>query len=213
MYNRERSLPSDHVIRGATEPMRKALKWTLIAAVGLVPAGANAATYNFDFSTIDSVFGVTATITTADTLDAVGGYDVLSMSGTISGPGGGAIALAPNPFQPFPDYIVIFMYDNVFFPGGAPYVDDNGLLFSAGGYAYNLYSDGPSTYYLSSKNPAGDYTTGQAVAIGDPVRIDSVPEPSTWALMLLGFAGLGLAGLRKARRSDAALNARPAQTA
>jgi hypothetical protein len=198
--------------------MRKALKWALIAAVGVLPVGAQAATYSFDFSTTDSVFAVTATITTADTLDAVGGYDILSMSGTISGPGGGAIALEPNPFQPFPDYIVTFLYDNVFFPGGTPYVDDNGILFSAGGYDYNLYSDGPATYYLSSKNPAGDYATGQAVAFGDPVLTGSItgaPEPSTWALMLLGFAGLGLAGLRKARRSDAARSAplRPAQTA
>ena len=28
----------------------------------------------------------------------------------------------------------------------------------------------------------------------------AVPEPSTWAMMLLGFAGLGYAGYRKARR-------------
>jgi hypothetical protein len=27
----------------------------------------------------------------------------------------------------------------------------------------------------------------------------TVPEPSTWAMMLLGFAGLGYAGFRKAR--------------
>jgi probable HAF family extracellular repeat protein len=27
----------------------------------------------------------------------------------------------------------------------------------------------------------------------------SIPEPSTWAMMLLGFAGLGLAGYRRAR--------------
>ena len=27
-----------------------------------------------------------------------------------------------------------------------------------------------------------------------------VPEPSTWAMMLLGFAGLGFAGYRHARR-------------
>jgi hypothetical protein len=27
----------------------------------------------------------------------------------------------------------------------------------------------------------------------------AVPEPSTWAMMLLGFAGLGYAGFRKAR--------------
>jgi hypothetical protein len=28
----------------------------------------------------------------------------------------------------------------------------------------------------------------------------AVPEPSTWAMMLLGFAGLGYAGYRKARQ-------------
>ena len=28
-----------------------------------------------------------------------------------------------------------------------------------------------------------------------------VPEPSTWAMMLLGFAGLGFAGYRHARKT------------
>jgi uncharacterized membrane protein len=32
----------------------------------------------------------------------------------------------------------------------------------------------------------------------------SVPEPSTWAMMLLGFAGLVLAGYRRAREQRAA---------
>ena len=32
----------------------------------------------------------------------------------------------------------------------------------------------------------------------------SVPEPATWAMMLLGFAGLGFAGHRRARKSHAA---------
>ena len=31
----------------------------------------------------------------------------------------------------------------------------------------------------------------------------SVPEPSTWAMMLLGFAGLGYVGFRKARARSA----------
>ena len=32
----------------------------------------------------------------------------------------------------------------------------------------------------------------------------AVPEPSTWAMMLLGFAGLGYAGYRRARVPGAA---------
>jgi hypothetical protein len=46
--------------------------------------------------------------------------------------------------------------------------------------------------------------TGDAPAIGDKLILDvttngvpTVPEPSTWALMLLGFAGLGFAGWRR----------------
>jgi hypothetical protein len=31
----------------------------------------------------------------------------------------------------------------------------------------------------------------------------TVPEPSTWAMMLVGFAGLGFAGYRASRRAVA----------
>jgi hypothetical protein len=34
--------------------------------------------------------------------------------------------------------------------------------------------------------------------------LSSVPEPSTWAMMLLGFAGLGFAGYRASRRTGMA---------
>jgi hypothetical protein len=35
---------------------------------------------------------------------------------------------------------------------------------------------------------------------GDVTFFSSVPEPSTWALMLVGFAGLGIAGYRQTRK-------------
>jgi hypothetical protein len=38
-----------------------------------------------------------------------------------------------------------------------------------------------------------------SLALG-PTTASSVPEPSTWAMMLLGFLGLGFAGYHKARR-------------
>jgi PEP-CTERM motif len=46
---------------------------------------------------------------------------------------------------------------------------------------------------------------GQLINRGQTEIKSAVPEPSTWAMMLLGFAGLGYAGFRKARsiRSNA----------
>jgi hypothetical protein len=37
------------------------------------------------------------------------------------------------------------------------------------------------------------------------MEVDAVPEPSTWAMMVAGFAALGYAGYRAARRSESAI--------
>jgi hypothetical protein len=42
-------------------------------------------------------------------------------------------------------------------------------------------------------------------ANGNTIGFATVPEPSTWAMMALGFAGLGFAGYRKAQRKGPAL--------
>jgi hypothetical protein len=36
------------------------------------------------------------------------------------------------------------------------------------------------------------------------MEVDAVPEPSTWGMMLVGFAGLGYAGYRRAKEPRAA---------
>ena len=67
---------------------------------------------------------------------------------------------------------------------------------------------------LTAKNTAliyGDYYFTEAllrlqnVLDGKPgwVLYSPVPEPSTWAMMLLGFAGLGFAGYRASRKTAA----------
>jgi probable HAF family extracellular repeat protein len=47
---------------------------------------------------------------------------------------------------------------------------------------------------------AGINDAGQVVGFSDVVA-NRVPEPSTWAMMLIGFAGLGYAGYRQSKRA------------
>jgi hypothetical protein len=50
-------------------------------------------------------------------------------------------------------------------------------------------------------------TTQEVIALmEEPERsITTVPEPSTWLMLLIGFAGLGLAGYRSTRRAPCGL--------
>lgn len=50
------------------------------------------------------------------------------------------------------------------------------------------------------------YTIAFSAGIGN-TAVTSVPEPSTWTMMLAGLAGLGFAGWRKAKSGQAALSA------
>ena len=69
----------------------------------------------------------------------------------------------------------------------------------------------PSAYTASFTETLGpgDYTvviTGtanRALGVGGTVTTSSVPEPSTWAMMLLGFAGLGYAAFRRKGQAHA----------
>ncbi len=48
-----------------------------------------------------------------------------------------------------------------------------------------------------------DFVIDDISFVGAGAPPPTIPEPSTWVLMLLGFAGLGLAGRRCSRQSGA----------
>ena len=55
--------------------------------------------------------------------------------------------------------------------------------------------------YESDNHTVGHYETmGQGTVITLTNSVSGVPEPSTWAMMLLGFGGLGFAGYRRSRK-------------
>ncbi len=109
-----------------------------------------------------------------------------------------------------------FSYDNLFYSGGAPivcafpftgtFVDPFGVAFTiAGGDTVVFWGDGNS-------GPGGSLTYGAAVTDGVD-KLDyqfaginaAIPEPSTWAMLLVGFAGVGFAGYRRSPKGSAAI--------
>ena len=56
---------------------------------------------------------------------------------------------------------------------------------------------------------AGAHDVGDSIkvllSVGNPVA--AVPEPATWAMMLIGFAGLGLMTYRRTKKNTTALAA------
>jgi PEP-CTERM motif len=56
---------------------------------------------------------------------------------------------------------------------------------------------------IDCASPLGCTLASTSANVSGTFSAGSVPEPSTWAMMLLGFAGLGYAGYRASRKSVA----------
>ncbi len=139
------------------------------------------------------------TVTTSDVLNAVGGYDVLGITGDVSGDE--ITGLTVNPDQPNSHYSADgwFIYDNVYFADAL--VSNWGLLFTSAGHEYNLFSDSATQFELYQATPGVGYTANSVGSLfSSPVLLGhhsenaaaaAVPEPTSWLTMAIGFGLLG----------------------
>ncbi len=152
-----------------------------------------AAQYNFSFTTSTPLFGPTVAgsgiFTTSDTAMTVSGqtaFQILSVTGTVNG-----VAInAPTG-----------SYGN-YFTTGSSFLDGTGTTFfnvnggridffnqsSNGIYRVNTFSPGSSNFVTANSS-----------------LVAAVPEPASWAMMLLGFGAIGFAMRRKRIISPALL--------
>jgi hypothetical protein len=90
------------------------------------------------------------------------------------------------------------------------------LNMNNGAEAHNPFIFGPATFTLFLNSPVGPVTNVEFGFGTGTFRLDgtappgtpdlfssSVPEPSTWAMMMLGFAGVGFMAYRRKRQAGA----------
>ncbi len=178
------------------------MKHSLGAAVGaalmawlavVATSEARASMYNFQFTSPEVTAGGQLAVNSAT-------GDVTSITGSVSVAGQPIDAIStiladpsfPSPYDNGP-----FIYDNIYYAGN-PVLDVDGVLFATAGNpggSWNLWGNSPNNYSLYEYVPNAGYTVE---AVG--TLAVSTPEPSTWVIVLLGFAGLGFVGHRKTDR-------------
>ncbi|WP_240047647.1 PEPxxWA-CTERM sorting domain-containing protein [Sphingomonas panacisoli] len=166
------------------------------ASTALVAVPALAQSYNFSFT------GSTPTSTpiSASGTFTVTGSTITGISGQYNGATIDQLYAPGTVVDSVNDKI-----DNVF-SSTAPYLTGNGVGFGIVGnnLLYNLYSTGANSYALyiatypstgstagSTNNTVSTFTVSRATG--------AVPEPATWAMMLVGFGAVGGALRRRSK--------------
>ena len=104
-----------------------------------------------------------------------------------------------TPFTFDPDVPVIAGDSYIAFVTNEP----DGVSLGGSGLGGMASGSGPATFMFAEGNPSGGIWSGYGLNAAFHADFGSaVPEPSTWTMMLLGFAGFGFAGYRTSRKAD-----------
>lgn len=161
-----------------------------LAAMIAVPASA-AEFFEFEFTTSTPLIGGPGSGSGILTIDGPAFDSRGSTAQTITGItgtfNGSAITGLASPFGA----------NNLFYANGPTFVDGSGLGFTtAAGTNVNLFfQSSANSFRINTTNP---FTSSFVTANANPVAA-AVPEPGTWAMMLLGFGFVGGA-MRSAKR-------------
>jgi hypothetical protein len=162
----------------------------IVALVGISLVATNAASaaiYNFSFAQSQALLGQAFSgngqFTTLDTAMQVGGqtaYEIVSITGTVNG----SAITAPFNASGYGNY----------FTTGQYFLDGSGIRFTdAAGTQISFFNQSNNGMYrVNTISPgSSEYVSVTTSAVS------AVPEPSTWAMMILGFCGLGFIAYRK----------------
>lgn len=173
----------------------------LMSSLLVAVAPARAGLFDLNATTFDG-FTIHSQFTAADTLNAVGGYSILSIFGTVSN-GANTFAISgleANPGQPgmATSTSGLYFFDNNYFTGAHPF-NLGGVLFKFGAADYegNVYERGGVLTFATTAPTAhgnGSWNAERGIAVS---QIAVVPEPGTVAMM---FAGFGLMAFVARRR-------------
>ena len=165
-----------------------------------VASAASASTYNIDGNFGGVILDASITTGAANNAAGPGGYNITSISGSVSGPDGGTIT-GLVPASGIPSNLIVnnidYTYDNIFFPSSGQYFDYSGVLFYLNGSVLaNLFGDSMTVFELASGNswfPELDVTTSS-------LSVTPTPLPGTWTMLLAGLFGLGFVAYRGSKK-------------